>query len=100
MDTNPIAEEAENIVNEAVTALVTPWVGECLVCYVARQINQFGCDSTHRSILLYRDHRAPRSMALLERLSAMGAYSDCETFLNAYELAGRFWKPGAGLSRR
>lgn len=78
-------------------ALVIPRVGECLACYVARQLNLFGCDSTHRFILLYRDQRASRASTLLERLSAMGAYCDCETFLNAYELAERFWKPGAWL---
>lgn len=98
MDTNPIAEEAENIVNEAVLALITPWVGECLACYVARQLNQFGCDSTHRFALYYRDMCAPGATALLDRLAAMGACCcDCEMLLNAYEIAERFWKPGTWL---
>ncbi|WP_370688388.1 DUF2695 domain-containing protein [Cryobacterium sp. SO1] len=66
--------------------------GECLVCFVARQLDEFGCNGTHRFASLYRDHVAPRATALIARLSTMGACCcDCEMFMNAYEPASQLW---------
>lgn len=66
-----------------------------MLCFAARQLNEFGCDGTHRFITAYRDRTAPRATALLKRLSGMGACCcDCEVFMNAYVLGHRFITPG------
>ncbi len=67
--------------------------GECLCCYVARQLDVGPCDRTPRSALRYRDAVAPRATALHERLHRVGACCDCELFLNAYTLQPQFWTP-------
>src|SRR5690606_26935694 len=95
MTTTPISEIAERIVHEIASTVMKPSEGECLVCFVSRQLDDFGCDGTHRFALHYRDSVAPRATALLARLSAAGACCcDCEMFLNAYQPASRLWTPG------
>jgi hypothetical protein len=82
----PIIDEAETLVRELATALTCVHEGECLCCYVARQLTYSHCDQTHRHALRYRDAAAPRATALRERLSRVGACCcDCELFLNGYE---------------
>ena len=66
-------------------------VGECLCCYVARQLEQFHCDCTLRHALRYRDSAAPRATALKDRLGRVGGFCDCEIFLNGYEPHPRLW---------
>lgn len=95
MDIQPILQTAHNILRDAESDLLTPDAGECLACFVARQLEEFGCNGTHRFAILYRDRTAPRATALLKRLSHMGACCcDCEIFLNAYGLSHRFVTPG------
>lgn len=92
MDPTSITEQAERILHDAASTLITPTAGECLACFVARQLDEFGCDNTHRFAAHYRDSVAPRATALLARLSAMGACCcDCEMFMNTYQPATRFW---------
>jgi hypothetical protein len=87
MNTQTIVTEAEQILQGAAETVTSPYPGECLLCFVARQITEFGCSNTHRFTLHYRDRQAPRASSLISRLSAMGACCcDCEIFLNAYEL--------------
>lgn len=90
----PIIYEAEGLVRELATELTSVHEGECLCCYVARQLDEYPCDGTHRHALRYRDASAPRATALQERLSRLGACCcDCELFLNGYEPHPRFWTP-------
>lgn len=92
MEPTLITERAERILHDVASTLMTPTAGECLVCFVARQIDEFGCNGTHRFVAQYRDRVAPRATALLARLSAMGACCcDCEMFMNTYEPAPRPW---------
>lgn len=92
MEGTEITERAERILHDAAATLMTPTAGECIVCFVARQLDEFGCDGTHRFVSHYRNSVAPRATALLARLSAMGACCcDCEMFTNSYELAARLW---------
>lgn len=92
MEANTPSAEAENIVRQAALTIMTPDVGECLVCYVDRQLRGFGCDGTHRFAAQYRDASAPRSTALLKRLGRAGACCcDCEIFLNACEPSFSLW---------
>ncbi len=86
MDAQLITQEAEQILHDAATELMTPKADECLTCYVDRQVGEFGCDGTHRFAESYRDQVAPRATALIGRLINMGACCcECEMFLNAYK---------------
>lgn len=92
MDKNIIDSDIRTIVDGASARILTPRPGECLVCYVFRQLREFGCNGTHRFAEVYRDRTAPRATALLDRLSSMGACCcDCEMFLNAFALTHRPW---------
>lgn len=78
--------EAEQLVRALSEELLAPRDGECLACFVDRQLTEHGCDGTHRFALHFRDRKAPRATALMRTLSENGACCcDCEIFLNAYE---------------
>jgi len=68
-------------------ALTDPRQGECLLCYLARLVNEFGCNGALRWAGHYRDRRAPLATALERRLGAVGGFCDCEVFLNGFMLA-------------
>lgn len=88
MNDELIEAEALEIIMEASDALLTPHPNECLLCYVFRELAQFGCNGQHRFSMYYRDARAPRATALYRRLARKGACCcDCELFLNTYCLA-------------
>ncbi|RBP66211.1 uncharacterized protein DUF2695 [Brevibacterium sanguinis] len=90
MDRKLIESEAMAIVEEAASRIMTPYEGECLLCYTYRQLTEFGCDGTHRFALSFRDRTAPRATALLRNLARVGACCcDCEIFRNAYHLGPR-----------
>jgi hypothetical protein len=82
--------------------LTEPGQRECLRCYLIRMLDEFGCNSTHRWTRRWRDARAPRARALIERLQQRGACCcDCEVLLNVftdYPETNRVL-PCAGVSR-
>lgn len=80
-----IDREAESLLRSLAGELLAPRSGECVLCYVADQLDEFGCDGTHRFSKWYQERQAPRATALLERLGRMGAYCDFEIFLNAVD---------------
>src|SRR3954464_4789015 len=87
-----IAAEAEGFVRGLANELTRPHDHECLCCYVARMLDQFPCDGSHRHALRFRDLTAPRATALLDRLSQVGGCCcGCELFLNGYR--PRTWSP-------
>jgi hypothetical protein len=59
-----VVDEAEAFVRQRATELVRPRENECLCCYVARLLDEFPCDGSHRYALHYRDAKAPRASAL------------------------------------
>lgn len=77
---------AEEFVAELAEAITAPGPAECALCYCARMVGQFGCDSTLRWARRWRDVRAPRASALLRRLGERGGFCDCEVFLNGWQL--------------
>src|SRR5699024_12836129 len=84
-DVERIATESFEIVRDASSRILEPGPGECLLCFVYRQIGEFGCNSTHRFTLHYRDRMAPRATALLDRLARLGACCcGCEMLCNAF----------------
>lgn len=90
----PIIDEAEGLVRQLATELTRVLDGECLCCYVARQLDEYPCDGTHRHAFRFRNASAPRATALHERLTRVGACCcDCELFLNGYEPHPRLWAP-------
>jgi uncharacterized protein DUF2695 len=65
--------------------LSEPGERECLRCYLVRMLDAFGCNGTHRWTERWRDLRAPRATALVERLARRGGICcDCEVILNVY----------------
>jgi len=87
-----IVDEAETFIRERAEVLTSPRGNECLCCYVARMLDQFPCDGSHRHALRFRDLTAPRATAILDRLSQVGGCCcDCELFLNGYR--PRTWSP-------
>lgn len=72
-------------------ALTTPRDRECVLCFVDRMLDEFGCDCTLRWAKRWRALCAPSATALVRRLGSAGGYCDCEIFLNGYDAA---W-PGA-----
>jgi Protein of unknown function (DUF2695) len=83
----PIVDEAEGFLRQLARELTRPRENECLCCYVARLLDEFPCDGSHRHAFRYRDTKAPRATALAARLGQVGACCcDCELFLNGYQL--------------
>ena len=83
-----IDKEAEELVRAVAASLTVPGRdGECLLCFVARMLDDFGCDTTLRFAKHYRDLRAPRATALEARLGRIGGFCDCEIFMNGMTLA-------------
>ena len=98
MTNDEILDDAELFLARTSLRLIGPLPGECLVCYLARMLGEWGCRGP-RFIDHYRDTVAPRATALRERLSRMGACCcDCEVFLNVYELR-REPPPIGGIER-
>ena len=53
---------AEELVGAVAASLTAPGCDEeCLLCFVARMLDDFGCDTTLRFVKHYRDLRAPRA---------------------------------------
>ncbi|MCW2848532.1 MAG: hypothetical protein JWR90_2506 [Marmoricola sp.] len=87
MDDVAIDEYAEQLVHTMAIELTHPHERECVICYVLRMLDEFGCDTTLRFARDYRDLRAPRATALEARLGSMGGFCDCEIFLNGMRRA-------------
>lgn len=94
MERELIEIEAERVVQDAAQVLTTPRSGECLLCFVCRQLQEFGCNNQQRFILHYRDLAAPRATALQRRLWQKGGFCDCEIFLNVCRPHDELWTPG------
>jgi len=94
MEPNQIEIEAEGLVRDLSNELFTPQPRECLLCFVDRQVSEFGCDGTHRFAAHFRDMTAPRATALLRTLGGLGAFCDCEVALNAYWPEASLWSRG------
>lgn len=67
-------------------SLTAPGAKECVLCYTARQVAEFGCDTTLRWATRWRDLRLPRATGLEKRLGRVGGFCDCEIFLNGWDL--------------
>ncbi|MFG6402317.1 DUF2695 domain-containing protein [Microbacterium sp. P04] len=86
-----IDTRAEEYLRQLSARRIRPEEGECLVCFVNRMLNAFGCDNTLRFARAWRDERAPRATSLEERLADRGGFCDCEILYNAYWPAGHLW---------
>ncbi len=82
-----IVEELESELRGLAEARTRPGATECLACYIARMLEAYGCDHTLRWARRFRDLRSPRATGLERRLGDLGAYCDCELFMNGIQLA-------------
>jgi hypothetical protein len=83
--TDSIADAVETELVRLGRLLTEPGPRECLRCYLIRMLNEFGCNNTHRWTRHWRDARAPRAHALVERLQRRGACCcDCEVIFNVF----------------
>src|SRR5438105_4691710 len=73
--------------------LTEPRPDECVLCYVDRMLDAFGCDTTLRWARRWRDLRRPRATGLERRLESRGGFCDCEIFLNGWTLREDLWVP-------
>jgi Protein of unknown function (DUF2695) len=79
-----VSSQVEHYLQALSHVLTQPFWLECLECFVARMLDEFGCDNTLRWAVRYRDLRVPRATRLERRLGEVGAFCDCEIFLNGY----------------
>lgn len=84
METRTVIEVAEGLVRDFEDELLTPMPGECLQCFVHRQLLELNCDGSLRFAQHFRDTIVPRATALEKRLTDRGGFCDCEIFMNAY----------------
>src|SRR3954447_4177017 len=87
--TRTVADEAERYLQILADPRSEPGAHECLACFVARMIDEFGCDTTLRWAQRFRDVRSPTASGLERRLGEVGGFCDCEIFLNGYRMARR-----------
>ena len=87
MAENTIVEQLEAELRLMADAATLPRGAECLACYIARMLDDFGCDNTLRWARRFRDVRSPTATGLERRLGTMGGFCDCEIFLNCLEMA-------------
>ena len=66
--------------------LTGPAPGECVLCYLARMLDGFGCDTTLRWVRRWRDLVRPGLRAFERRFEARGGFCDCEVFWNAWTI--------------
>ncbi len=93
MSQSTTTDEIESWLRELATDLTEPRPGECLLCFVARSLDEFGCDNQLRFACRFRDLRAPRAVGLERRLGQKGGFCDCEVFLNGWVPHRRLWTP-------
>ena len=87
MDEMTLVEQLEAELRMVVEAATLPGGSECLACFVARMLEEFGCDTTLRWSQRFRELRSPTATGLERRLGGMGGFCDCEIFLNGLRLA-------------
>ncbi len=99
-DAADAADAAEQELRTVAEALTTPLPDECVLCYVWRMLDAFGCNATLRWTRRWRDARAPRATALEHRLGRRGGFCDCEIFLNGWRLRTGLAGTSAGEAGR
>lgn len=98
MNNSSALQAAEIALHDLATELLEPRPRECVLCYVFRMTEEFGCNGTHRFTEEFRLQRAPRATALLRRFADLGACCcECELFLNAYQPRSDLWQVGGWM---
>jgi uncharacterized protein DUF2695 len=60
---------------------------ECLACFVARRVEEVGCDHTLLWSRWFRDIKSPTASGVEDRLSRIGVSCDCELTAGGYRMA-------------
>lgn len=88
-----IDDLAEQLVRHAADALTESLPHECLLCYLARMLEEFRCDGTPRFAPRFRDRAAPAASERARPLGAAGASCDCAIFLDGWSPHPSLWSP-------
>jgi hypothetical protein len=84
MSETSVAAEAERYLQAVVEA--EPQEAECLVCFVARMVEEHGCDTTYLWARRFRDLRSPTATGLEKRYWQRLATCDCLIVHEAHRL--------------
>lgn len=71
--------------------MTEPREGECVLCFVARMVDDVGCDGTLRWVHGFRDVRVPGASGLERRLGR-SATCDCRTVQRGFVLVRELWE--------
>lgn len=82
-----VVRDAEEYLQRVVGEVLAPHPQECVLCYVARMLDERGCDVSLRWVGRFRELRSPLATGLEERMRAVGGSCDCEIFAHGYGLA-------------
>ena len=82
-----VVRDAEEYLHRVAQEVLAPHPQECVLCYVARMVEEHGCDSTLRWVGRFRELRSPLATGLEERMRSVGGFCDCEVFGNGWGLA-------------
>lgn len=82
-----VVRDAEEYLQRVAQEVLVPHPQECVLCYVARMVEEHGCDSTLRWVGRFRELRSPLATGLEERMRSVGGFCDCEVFGNGWGLA-------------
>lgn len=99
MPESSIDTDVETWLRDVAADLTEPRPHECLLCFVRRMLEEFGCRTTLRFAVRYRDLRAPRAVGLERRLGDKGGFCDCEIFMNGWSAARHLWTPEVAVER-
>jgi Protein of unknown function (DUF2695) len=80
------ATDLERELAETSLEMTEPDPDECVLCYVARMLDAFGCDQSLRWVRHWRQRRRPRATGLERHMRARGGFCDCEIFENGWGL--------------
>jgi hypothetical protein len=82
-----VVRDAEEYLQRVAQEVLAPHTQECVLCYVARMVEEHDCDSTLRWVGRFRELRSPLATGLEERMRSVGGFCDCEVFGNGWGLA-------------
>lgn len=80
-DAGVIAEQHVRAVSEQLTRPARP---ECLLCYLNRLVQEFGCDGTLRWSKRWADSQPGGKRFSPKRLERGGGFCDCEVIMNVF----------------
>lgn len=82
-----VVRDAEEYLQQVAGEVMAPHPQECVLCYVARMVEEHDCDSTLRWTARFRELRSPLASGLEERMRSVGGCCDCQIFAHGFGLS-------------